>query len=149
MKSLGHPRVLQELVLRLRALQPGTERRWGTMSAGEMLCHVGDASASILNHPGGPPKPGPALIKLIALYTPLRWPRDLTTPAQVDPRRLGSRPGEFERDRERAIEGLQAVAQAPASAFPSSHGRFGPMSRRDWQRWGYKHTDHHLRQFGL
>jgi hypothetical protein len=22
------------------------------------------------------------------------------------------------------------------------------MSERDWMRWGYLHTDHHLRQFG-
>jgi hypothetical protein len=25
---------------------------------------------------------------------------------------------------------------------------FGPMSERDWMRWGYLHADHHLRQFG-
>lgn len=149
MKSLEQPRVLEELVLRLRALQPATERRWGTMSAGEMLCHVGDASNSILARPGGPPKPGRRLFKLIALYSPTRWPTGIRTPAEVDPRRGGSRPGEFERDRDRAIAGLRALAQAPASALPSSHGHFGPMSERDWKRWAYRHTDHHLRQFGL
>jgi hypothetical protein len=26
---------------------------------------------------------------------------------------------------------------------------FGAMLPKDWQRWGYRHTDHHLRQFGL
>ncbi len=25
---------------------------------------------------------------------------------------------------------------------------FGQMSYVDWMRWGYLHTDHHLRQFG-
>jgi hypothetical protein len=25
---------------------------------------------------------------------------------------------------------------------------FGPMTEKDWMRWGYLHADHHLRQFG-
>ena len=36
-----------------------------------------------------------------------------------------------------------------SAAFPPSGGFFGAMSRDDWQRWAYKLTDHHLRQFGL
>lgn len=149
MRSVAQPNVLDNLIDRLRGLQPTTPRRWGTMSAGEMLCHLGDASDSILGRPGGPPKQGRMLTKVIALYTPIRWPHGLKTPAQVDPRRDGTQPGDFERDRERAINGLRALAQATASALPIAHGRFGRMSRWDWQRWAYRHTHHHLRQFGL
>ena len=36
-----------------------------------------------------------------------------------------------------------------SAAFPPSGGFFGAMSRDDWQRWAYKLTDHHRRQFGL
>jgi len=28
------------------------------------------------------------------------------------------------------------------------HSLFGQMSYVDWMRWGYLHTDHHLREFG-
>jgi Protein of unknown function (DUF1569) len=28
------------------------------------------------------------------------------------------------------------------------HPIFGPMTAKDWMRWGYLHADHHLRQFG-
>jgi hypothetical protein len=28
------------------------------------------------------------------------------------------------------------------------HPMFKEMSEKDWMRWGYLHTDHHLRQFG-
>ena len=28
------------------------------------------------------------------------------------------------------------------------HPFFGAMSPNQWLRWGYLHTDHHLRQFG-
>jgi len=33
--------------------------------------------------------------------------------------------------------------------FSVAHPIFGRMSLWEWQRWGYLHTDHHLRQFGL
>ena len=29
-----------------------------------------------------------------------------------------------------------------------AHPIFGRMSEAEWLRWGYLHTDHHLRQFG-
>ena len=28
------------------------------------------------------------------------------------------------------------------------HSLFGKLSYVDWMRWGYVHTDNHLRQFG-
>jgi hypothetical protein len=149
MRSIARTKDLEALVVRLRGLEPASQRRWGTLSPAEMLCHLGDASTSILAHPGGPPKPRRLLFKLIALYSPTPWPSGIKTPAQADPRRDGSRPGEFERDRNRAIDGLRAMAQAPGSALPGYHGHFGPMSEWDWKRWAYRHTDHHLRQFGL
>jgi hypothetical protein len=96
-----------------------------------------------------PQKSRRTLFKLIALYSPTRWPAGITTTAAVDPRRNGSRPGEFELDRSRAINGLRALAQAPPGELPVSHPLLGPMSHWEWKRWGYLHTDHHLRQFRL
>lgn len=148
MKTIDQPTVLAELTTRLRALRPDTASRWGVMTANEMLCHLGDASASVLR---GGREPGPRryLYKWIALYSPLRWPRGLRTPASVDPRRDGTRPADFERDRTRAIAGLRALAAATPDALPASHSRFGRMTARDWRRWAFRHTEHHLRQFGL
>jgi hypothetical protein len=28
------------------------------------------------------------------------------------------------------------------------HPLFGPLTRAEWGRWGLRHADHHLRQFG-
>jgi hypothetical protein len=55
----------------------------------------------------------------------------------------------FAQDRVRAVAGLEGIAAAEADALEPVHGFFGTMSVTDWQRWAYKHTDHHLRQFGL
>ncbi len=149
MKTVTDPAVLAQLVGRLNALRADTSRRWGTLTAGEMLCHLADATASVLGPASSEAGRRRPLLKWIALSSPLPWPRGLPTPPDVDPRAGGTKPRDFEADRQRAIEGLRTFAAAPASALTSSHGAFGSMTARDWQRWAYRHTDHHLRQFGL
>lgn len=149
MTSVSQPAVLAALIERLTALRPDADRRWGTLTAGEMLCHLGDASASVLSRRGGPAPPHRRVRKWLALYAPLRWPHTIRTPRGVDPRVDGTRPGEFESDRTRAIAGLRAVAAAAPDSLPLGHGFFGRMTAADWRRWAYRHTDHHLRQFGL
>jgi hypothetical protein len=148
-KTVADTRVVDGLVRRLERLTPATSRRWGTLSAHEMLCHLADASASVLARPGGGDAPARRVRKLLALYTSLPWPHGLRTPPHVDQRIGGTPPAVFALDRERAIAGLRALGSAAPNAFPTTHGHFGAMIPRDWQRWGYRHTDHHLRQFGL
>ncbi len=151
MRTLADDRVMADLIARLERLGPEAERRWGTLTAPEMLCHLADVSRSIL----GGPKSGTAthkprrVMKWLALYSPIPWPKArIRTPAEVDPHAKGTRPVEFERDRAGAISAVRALATAPPESFPPSHFMFGAMAAKDWQRWGYLHTDHHLRQFG-
>jgi hypothetical protein len=147
--SIVNAAALERLVQRLTGLTPDTPRQWGTMTPGEMLCHLGDSAASVLDRPGGATGRSHRIKKWLALYTSLPWPRDLGTPPSVNPRLNGTRPGDFEADRARAIAGLHALAAADPGILPRSHGHFGRMSAEDWQHWAYRHTDHHLRQFGL
>lgn len=149
MPSIADPRALDRLLRRLDGLTPDTPRRWGTLTAHEMLCHLADACTGILARPGGPAAPPRLLRRWLALHTPMPWPRGLPTPSRVDPHKGGTRPDHFERDRARALAGLRALPAAPDAAFPASHAAFGGMRAVDWRCWGYRHTDHHLRQFGL
>jgi hypothetical protein len=148
MPTVSSPAVLESLVARLERLQPETLRRWGTMTAGEMLCHLGDANTGVLDPGVGARERRPRpMLKWLALVSPLHWPHGLVTPKVVDPKAGGTRPGEFNRDRVRAIGTLRMISTA--STMSPTHSRFGPMTLRDWQRWAWKHTDHHLRQFGV
>ena len=123
------------------------------MSPAECLAHLGDSSDNVLGRRDFPPSRAPrgaALMKWIALYAPLPWPRGrIVGPSRTDPRREGSRPGDFERDRERVIEGLRALAAAADADVTKVHPSFGAMTLRDWHRWAYRHVEHHLRQFGV
>ena len=121
------------------------------MTAHEMLCHLGDACEMVLRvRPRVRPVPARSrpLFKWVALWTPIRAPRGMKTNPEQDPRQAGTEPSEFISDRQRVLDGLQGIATADAVTLEPVHGMLGRMSLRDWQRWAYKHTDHHLRQFG-
>jgi hypothetical protein len=149
MTSIAQPRVVARLIARLDEVRPNTPRRWGTMTAGEMLCHLGDAAEAVLARAGTPGGPSRPLRRWLGLYAPIRWPHGLKTRREIDPRADGTKPGDFEADRQRAIKGLQALAAAPPGAWPAAHSILGNLTPPDWQRWAYRHTDHHLRQFGV
>jgi hypothetical protein len=118
-----------------------------------MLCHLGDAQEFVVGTrvPPGPPPSGVPnhLLKWWALSVPLPWPRGIRTRPGVDPRDEGTRPGDFEQDRERAIASLTAIPATDPSGLAPHHSKFGAMTARDWHRWAFLHVDHHLRQFGL
>jgi hypothetical protein len=151
MRTIADPQTLASLVERLRQVQADTPRRWGTLTPGEMLCHLGDAQESVLGiriPPGTPPSRTPRrVLKWIMLYAP--WPRGVRTRPGVNPRIDGTRPGAFEADRGRAITSLEGLAAADPASLSACHFMVGPMSAADWYRWAYRHVSHHLRQFGV
>ena len=77
MKTLDCPGDQAEIVARLRQVRPDSPRRWGRMSAPQMVCHLADAFRMAL---GDRPVAGTArlrdrtVIKWIALYVPAPWP---------------------------------------------------------------------------
>lgn len=152
MKTVADAVVMSRLVARLNALRPESRRRWGTLTPHEMLCHLGDATGMVLlTRPRTQPLPGRvrSVRKLLALWSPIRWPHGRATNPMHDPKAGGTQPSVFARDLVRVVAGLEGIAGAKPGTLEPVHGFFGTMSVSDWQRWAYKHTDHHLRQFGV
>ena len=121
------------------------------MSVHQMLCHLTDAFALPLSgHPAAPVTisriPTPVL-KWFALSFPMKWPPGVPTLPELDQRRGGGTPpGDFATDRIALLANLDQFAHADGPLPP--HPIFGTLTRAEWMRWGYLHTDHHLRQFG-
>ncbi len=151
MRTLAQAEVLADLIARLERVRPESERRWGSLTSGEMLCHLADCTRSVLSGRAGSSSPrARPVLKWMALYSRFPWPKGrIRTRTELDPHAKGTRPVEFERDRAAAIEGLRALARAVPDTLPTAHFVFGRMGAGDWLRWGYLHTDHHLRQFGV
>lgn len=148
--SLSDPGALDALVARLGALRADSPRQWGRMTPHQAVCHLNDAflvvkgdrkvtgsSETILSR---------TLIKVIALRSPMPWPKGSPTMKEVDAEKEGTRPVDFDSDRAMAMMLLREFA-GPNATY-ARHPFFGDMSRSDWMLWGFGHTDHHLRQFG-
>jgi hypothetical protein len=151
MKTLARAADKDELLQRLRRLRPDSGRRWGRMSAHQMVCHLNDSllvatGQKTVSH--AITLPSRTIIKWIALYAPLRWPPGILTRPEIDQYVGGTRPTAFAADVARLEALMEDVSRQGASVPWSVHPIFGRMSERAWLRWAYLHTDHHLRQFG-
>lgn len=143
---------MEEVKGRLAALRADTPRRWGTMTSHQMLCHVADAFAAAVGELEVRPLRtalGSTVMKWGALWMPLRWPHGVPTRAEIDPTRRGTQPAAFEADRVRVLELMARFVREAGSDPEAIHVLFGRLTRREWLRWGWLHTDHHLRQFGV
>lgn len=151
MKTLARPRDKAELLQRLREVRPASLRRWGRMSVHQMVCHLADSFRMALGqkpvrHAAGPFQR--TVLKWIVLYVPLPWPAGILTSPEIDQEGGGTRPIDFAADVEQ-VAALVELVTAPKIRFDwPRHPIFGRMSGAAWLRWGYLHTDHHLRQFG-
>jgi hypothetical protein len=151
MKTLVRAADKDELLHRLHRLRPDSVRRWGRMSAHQMVCHLNDSLLMATGQRAASPAislPSRTLVKWIALYLPVHWPVGIMTRPEIDQEAGGTRPGDFAADVARQQTLLNAVSVRDGSVRWSVHPIFGRMSERAWLRWAYVHTDHHLRQFG-
>jgi hypothetical protein len=148
MKTLLDDRDREAMLRRLALLTPTSRGRWGSFTVGAMLGHLCEATRMALGELSVRPRGGKAFrlfpVKHLLLYV-VPFPRG----APSSPELLAGTPGNFEADLERLAELLRRLGTGPKQGAGPSHPRFGPLSRREWGRLVYKHTDHHLRQFNV
>ncbi len=151
MRTLARDEDAREIVRRLQALRPDSPRQWGRMSAHQMVCHLNDAcrmaTGELPVHDVEVPVPRAAM-RCLALYLPMRWREGHVTVPELDQEIGGTSPGDFAADLAALTCIIQTLAARRGGAWPR-HPVFGRMSAAQWHRWGYLHTDHHLRQFGV
>lgn len=86
------------------------------------------------------------LIRWIALYSPLPWPKGAQSAPELDQKQAGTPPGNFAAD----VQALSTLLERAASSYGGvpAHPYFGKLSSAEWGRLHYRHANHHLRQFG-
>jgi hypothetical protein len=153
MKTLARQADKAEIVQRLRQVREDSVRRWGRMSAPQMICHLSDSFRVVIGRMSASPATGllqRTLMKWIALHLPLRWPVGITTRPELDQvLGGGTTPGNFATDVAELEALVELITTQTRSLDWQPHPIFGRMSEADWMRWAYLHMDHHLRQFGL
>ena len=152
MIHLGDAKVRQQVVRRIALLKPDTPMLWGKMNAAQMICHLNDAFEVAMGVRAAKPASRPidrTVIKWAALYMPVTWPKGTPTRPEVEAGRGGTPPADFGRDRAALVASIERFCEPNRPFAWQPHPVFGPLTDREWLRWGYLHTDHHLRQFGL
>jgi Protein of unknown function (DUF1569) len=151
MKTLAMAKVREEIAERLGSVRLDSERRWGRMTAHQMICHLSDSFRGVSGLKPLATRAGAfgGLMKWGALYLPMKWPHGFKTMPEMDQEIGGTRPVEFEGDVRELRRLLERFTRQPREFTFGPHPFFGPMTDGDWMRWGYLHTDHHFRQFGV
>jgi len=149
MRNYWNSRDRADLVERVSSVGPDSPRRWGKMNAHQMICHLADAfrgATGVRNlrpRAFGLERP----VKWLALYVPAPWPRGYPAPREIDQLAgAGTPPAVFDQDRETLLALMENFPLAASRG--RRHPLWGRMSEWECGRWGYLHTDHHLRQFG-
>src|SRR6202045_5250485 len=151
MKNLFDTTVANQVKTRLEKLEPRSERRWGKMTAAQMLAHCSMsmqwAVGEVVPEKGAlPARLMGRLVKPMVFRNedPLRKNSPTAKSLMLaDERDLGN-----ERDR---LSGLidKFAAGGAAGCTRNPHSFFGKMTPEEWAILMYKHLDHHLRQFGV
>lgn len=152
LKTLASSADKAEIVRRLGALRSDSARRWGRMSAHQMVCHLSDGYRMLTDRRVTALAPFPlprSAIKLLALYVPINWRANLPTTPELDQAGAGTKPADFALDVAELMRLLDHITADSRGQDDMLHPLFGRMSASSWMRWAYLHADHHLRQFGL
>jgi hypothetical protein len=147
MRSVLIERDREALGRRIAGLAPAASARWGRMTVDRMLAHLSQNARMALGELSVRPRGKRAFqvfpLKHLILYV-LPFPKGAPTAPE-----LLAGPLATVEDEKRALLDLVArLGVVPREGTGPTHPLFGPLT---WQEWGalvYKHSDHHLRQFG-
>jgi hypothetical protein len=147
MKTLFDEAMRRGLLERLDRIAPDARPLWGKMNAEQMLAHLVEsmrmAAGELAVKPKKLPIRFPPLRQLVVYWLP--WPKGTPTAPELMPsdRRAAE-------DSKRELVRLVAlVGERGSQRDWPPHPAFGNLGRRGWGALGWRHMDHHLRQFGV
>ncbi|MCP4399195.1 MAG: DUF1569 domain-containing protein [bacterium] len=144
--------VRDTLLQRIAQVQASDSALWGRMTANEMLCHLADqfrvALRDIPVHDQSTRLTRSVVVTLVLLGVPAPKGKVKTFPEIDQATGHGTAPTDVPHDASILREFFEKfLATEPTFSF-QAHSFFGPLTRQQWGRLIYIHSDYHLRQFG-
>lgn len=135
------------IVQRIGSVTSASLPRWGRMDAKAMLTHLRDSALMALGELPVAGKGKRAFqvfpIKHLILHV-VPFPKGAPTAPEL----LVPDAAPVEAIRSELVSLVERIGTGPCEGNGPVHPLFGRLSFREWGVATYKHTDHHLRQFG-
>ncbi len=146
MKTIHHAETREELINRILLLDVSAKPNWGKMTVYQMVKHCTMSEELFQGKISFKRLFIGRLFGKMALTALLKdaAPMKKNQPTHKDMKITEN--GDFRSEQLKWIELLKAYSQLSNSAFV--HPFFGSMTKDQIGKYVYKHTDHHLRQFG-
>jgi len=148
MKNLFDREAFDEIMRRMSALTPETQRQWGKMDVSQMLAHCKEAFKVPLSDKKIPRMFLGLLLGWMMkskLYNDEPWKKNLPTA----PNFIIRDQRDFNAEKKELSEMISRFHQAgPENVGRFPHPFFGTFTKEQWGKSMYKHLDHHLKQFG-
>ena len=147
MNNLFEPSCSAEIKDRIERLRTDSEKHWGMMTPAQMLAHCSAwmEMAAGLNNP--PRRLIGRLVGKMAKKSIMEKPIRRNMP--TDPILLMQGERDFAVEQRRLLDWVDRFsAGGPQECTTHPHSFFGSMTPLEWATMGYKHLDHHLKQFG-
>jgi hypothetical protein len=148
-RNLLNKAAVEKMIARVSTLQVDTTPRWGVMNATEMLLHCNLCNNQVLDGtiPYQKSRLKQRLLRIIALYIAPNFPKNLKTEPDNDTKgKIGT--DQFEAQKKLFIQTMHGFAERK-EPIAHTHPAFGNLNTAQWGIAEWKHTDHHLRQFGV
>ena len=146
-KTLWNETDREELLARFDKLRPDSRPLWGKMNATQMVTHLTEwmrlATGELAAAPRNKPIRYPVIKQAIIYVMP--WPKGVPTAPEL----LSRESAGWDEERRDFIARLKAFGKLKSKTDWPIHPAFGRLSTRTWGVLGYKHTNHHLTQFGV
>lgn len=148
-KTIFEPALADEIECRMTRLTPDAPAQWGRMNAPQMVCHLIDGFRIPLKETSvklrrSPLRFGP--VRWLFVHR-LPWPKGKLPTA---PEFLRTQATSWAADQSVWAAALHRFVQRGRSgAAFGPHPAFGSIPTEEWGRLIYRHSDYHLRQFGV
>lgn len=147
MKSIFEKSIRDELIGRVNSLNENSKALWGKMNLYQMLAHNALWQQMMLGKIKSKRVFIGRFIGKAALKNVLKNDAPLRKNTPTTPEVMAKeKSGGLEIQRKKWIEGIEEYANYPYEEF--LHPFFGKMTKEEVGYFVYKHSDHHLRQFG-
>lgn len=149
MKTIFNQTDKNEILQRIEKLTPESKALWGKMNVSQMLAH----SAIAAQWPIGNSKAKNSPLQFIGQFLKKsiihsEKPFRKNSPTAPEIKIVDQK--DFNQEKTNLIDAINKLYMGgEKGAIAPKHAFFGKMTPAEWGILNYKHTDHHLQQFGV